>query len=217
MRLPPLLLLLLRSGSAAFSPPSRLCASSHLTRPLPPIAALAADAASDAAERAAAALAEMDAIEEPGTALSVPSIASGPATYPLAAVVGQEAIKTALLLCAVNPAISGVVISGSRGTAKSVMARAIHKVMPPIEVIKGSPFNIDLESEQWDSFLEAELVSGKKDVKDLETEVIDTPFVQIPLDVLEDRLLGAVDVEKSVKTGETVFEPGAERDGSLVL
>jgi predicted ATP-dependent protease len=45
-------------------------------------------------------------------------------------------------------------------------------------------------------------------VADLEREVVDAPFVQVPLDVLEDRLLGAVDVEKSVRTGVTVFEPG---------
>lgn len=165
----------------------------------------------DAAERAAAAMAEMEAMEEKDQmgAMSVPSIASGPATYPLAAVVGQEAIKTALLLCAVNPSIGGVVISGSRGTAKSVMARAIHKIMPPIEVVKGSQFNIDKDSKEYDSFLEAELRSGQKKLQDLETEIIPTPFVQIPLDVLEDRLLGAVDVEKSVRTGETVFEPGS--------
>ncbi|KAL1529130.1 hypothetical protein AB1Y20_000090 [Prymnesium parvum] len=171
--------------------------------------AVTPDSSAEAAERAAAAMAEMEAMEAGGaTAHTIKSIASGPATYPLAAVVGQEAIKTALLLCAVNPAIGGVVISGSRGTAKSVMARAIHKVMPPIEIIKGSAFNIDKASGEYDSFLEAELLSGQTNLDDLETEVIDTPFVQIPLDVLEDRLLGAVDVEKSVRTGETVFEPG---------
>jgi len=141
-------------------------------------------------------------------AFSMSSIASGPATYPLAAVVGQEAIKSALLLCAVNPAIGGVVISGSRGTAKSVMARAIHKIMPPIEIIKDSQFNIDINSGEVDSFLEQKVASGEVDLETVETEVVPTPFVQIPLDVLEDRLLGAVDVEKSVKTGVTVFEPG---------
>jgi len=150
----------------------------------------------------------LDAMDAPsGDMPSFTNIASGPATYPLAGVVGQEAIKTALLLCAVNPRIGGVVIAGSRGTAKSVMARALHKLMPPIERIKGSQFNIDKESGEWDSFLEAQIEAGT-DVSALETEIMPTPFVQIPLDVLEDRLLGAVDVEKSVRTGETVFEPG---------
>jgi len=134
---------------------------------------------------------------------------SGPATFPLAGVVGQEAIKTALLLCGVNPKIGGVVIAGSRGTAKSVMARAVHKLLPPIEIVKGSSFNIDPAApKELDSFLANDLAASGKTVADLETEVIPTPFVQVPLDVLEDRLLGAVDVEKSVTTGQTVFEPG---------
>jgi len=132
----------------------------------------------------------------------------GPATFPLAAVVGQEAIKTALLLCSVNSKIGGVVIAGSRGTAKSVMARAVHKLLPPIERVKGNAFNVDKESGELDSFLQAELNSGDQEIVDLETEVVPAPFVQIPLDVLEDRLLGSVDVEKSVQTGVTVFEPG---------
>jgi len=133
---------------------------------------------------------------------------SGPSTFPLPAVVGQDAIKTALLLCGVNPKIGGVVISGSRGTAKSVMARAVHTLLPPIEIVKGSGFNIDAESKEFDSFLQAEIDSGAKTFGQLETEIVKAPFVQIPLDVLEDRLLGSVDVEKSVRTGQTTFEPG---------
>ena len=144
----------------------------------------------------------------PAGAFTMTDIQSGPATFPLAGVVGQEAIKTALILCGVNPSIGGVVISGSRGTAKSVMARAIHKLMPPIEVIKGSDFNIDASSGEFDSFLKDKMAKENTLIEDLELEVIPTPFVQIPLDVMEDRLLGAVDVEKSVRTGVTVFEPG---------
>jgi len=170
----------------------------------------ATDAAQEAAMERARLAEELEkaSAAAPAGGFTMTDIVSGPATFPLAGVVGQEAIKTALILCGVNPAIGGVVISGSRGTAKSVMARAIHKLMPPIEVIKGSDFNIDASSGEFDSFLRDKMIKENTLISDLELEVIPTPFVQIPLDVMEDRLLGAVDVEKSVRTGVTVFEPG---------
>ncbi|KAK6925567.1 von Willebrand factor, type A [Dillenia turbinata] len=135
------------------------------------------------------------------------SSTNGRQYFPLAAVVGQDAIKTALLLGATDREIGGIAISGKRGTAKTVMARGLHAILPPIEVVVGSIANADPACpEEWEDGLAERIEYDSSG--NVNARVVRSPFVQVPLGVTEDRLIGSVDVEKSIKAGTTVFQPG---------
>jgi len=128
-------------------------------------------------------------------------------TFPLAAVIGQENIKSALLLGAIDPALGGIAISGRRGTAKSVMARGLHALLPPIETVDGTICNSSPEEPgTWADRLIDRVT--RKENGDVKTTIREAPFVQVPLGVTEDRLVGTVDIEASMKEGKTVFQPG---------
>tara|TARA_B100001093_G_C26854797_1_gene1026867 strand:+ start:3466 stop:5532 length:2067 start_codon:yes stop_codon:yes gene_type:complete len=126
--------------------------------------------------------------------------------FPLAAITGHGTLKLALLLAAVDPGLGGVIIAGGRGTGKSVLARGLHALLPPIDIIDQEAAGLsrlpgcNLDPEETQNFDEHQQAPP--------TKVIPAPFIQIPLGVSEDRLVGAVDVTASLASGSAVFQPG---------
>lgn len=125
--------------------------------------------------------------------------------FPFTAIVGQERMKRALVLNAVDPRIGGVLIRGERGTAKSTAARAMAALLPQIEVFVDSPFNDDPSAPNtWSDWVKEQMAQGKE----LVVAKRQIRFVDLPVSATEDRVVGTLDIEKAIQKGERHFEPG---------
>jgi len=124
------------------------------------------------------------------------------AGYPFSALVGQESLRTALLLGAIDPSLGGVLIRGEKGTAKSTAARALARLLPPVRVVPGCPFRCDPDH-PWSDCPTCDAGDGPRP----EVE-IPTPHVDLPLGATEDRVLGTLDLERVLKDGQTALKPG---------
>ncbi|RIK56804.1 MAG: magnesium chelatase [Chloroflexi bacterium] len=118
---------------------------------------------------------------------------------------GQERMKRALILNAINPQIGGVLIRGERGTAKSTAARALAALLPAIEVVQGCRFSCD--PNRPDLYCD-ECRERLEQLGQLPHEYRVTPFVDLPVSATEDRVVGTLDIEKAIQRGERQFEPG---------
>ena len=123
--------------------------------------------------------------------------------YPFTAIVGQDDMKRALTIAAVDPGIGGVLVLGERGTGKSTTIRALAALLPKIDVVKGCPYQCDPHQPQPGlcDFC------GKSSASPLKTTMT-IPVVDLPLGSTEDRVVGALDIERALVNGEKAFQPG---------
>ncbi|MDE2685771.1 MAG: putative cobaltochelatase [Chloroflexota bacterium] len=122
--------------------------------------------------------------------------------FPFTAIVGQTPMKRALLLNAINPRIGGVLVRGKKGTAKSTAVRSLAALLPEVPVVPGCAYSCQPEAPQevchWCQEAPRPGGSSARQVR----------IVDLPVGATEDRLVGSLDIEQAIKSGEKNFEPG---------
>ena len=125
-------------------------------------------------------------------------------SYPFTAIVGQDEMKLALVLNAINPSIGGVLIRGEKGTGKSTAVRALAHLLPDQQVVEGCHFGCHPEDpEDWCADCRERAQSGALPVTTRRMRV-----VELPINASEDRVVGTIDLEAALKEGSRRFEPG---------
>src|SRR5512145_819585 len=122
--------------------------------------------------------------------------------YPFSAIVGQDQMKFALILNAINPRIGGVLIKGEKGTAKSTAARALARLLPNRMVVEGCIFGCDPADPK------GQCLDCQKRAPDLVAKEGRMRVIELPISATEDKVVGSLDIEHALKHGEKKFEPG---------
>lgn len=124
--------------------------------------------------------------------------------FPFSAIVGQEEMKLALLIAAVDQKVGGVLAFGDRGAGKSTAVRALAALLPKMKTVVGCRYNCDPDQpERYCEECKEKVKHGK-----VKTAQVPVPVVDLPLGATEDRVVGALDLERALAKGEKAFEPG---------
>ena len=127
-----------------------------------------------------------------------------PAAFPFSAIVGQDEMKLAILIAAVDPRIGGVLVFGDRGTGKSTAVRALAALLPKMRAVVGCRYGCDPASDGAG----CDDCTALKAKAALKSQLVPVPVVDLPLGATEDRVVGALDLERALAQGVKAFEPG---------
>jgi magnesium chelatase subunit I len=123
--------------------------------------------------------------------------------FPFSAIVGQDDMKLAILIAAIDPRIGGVLVFGDRGTGKSTAVRALAALLPPMRAVLQCRYHCDPALAVGCEDCEARKANGA-----LKSHLVPVPVVDMPLGATEDRVVGALDLERALAQGVKAFEPG---------
>jgi magnesium chelatase subunit I len=124
--------------------------------------------------------------------------------FPFSAIVGQDEMKLAILCAAVDPRIGGVLVLGDRGTGKSTAVRALAALLPKMRAVVGCRYGCDPQA----GSASCEECAVLKAAGKTKSKLVPVPVVDLPLGATEDRVVGALDLEKALTAGIKAFEPG---------
>jgi magnesium chelatase subunit I len=125
--------------------------------------------------------------------------------FPFSAIVGQDEMKTAILIAAIDPNMGGVLVLGDRGTGKSTAVRALAALLPKMKAVSGCRYGCDPADTQRCEDCARLYPAGGPPPK---THLVPVPVVDLPLGATEDRVVGALDLERALSQGVKAFEPG---------